>query len=474
MSNLSDIFKKYMEEAIGQSNAYVAFSAFDTPASVSIRLNPFKFNGIWKDEASVLEAHFGQKLERVSWSKYGYYLNERPVFTLDPLFHSGAYYVQDSSSMYVGETFRACLDKFHGLDRPIRVLDLCAAPGGKTTDLSTSLREAFGDQYILVANEVIKTRATILAENVAVWGDPNIFVTSLDPSAFSKLPGHFDLILADVPCSGEGMFRKDEQAVEHWSKDNVALCQSRQRRILADVWTALANDGVLIYSTCTFNKYENDDNVEWLFSEFDAENLSHYLPVADKVITTTYGASLVPGLVRGEGQYVAVTGKQAVWAGKPAPKIKKGVRKSDSLKAVDKSIFAQAQGLLLGDVVFELKGDLLKAVPKVISQEVDFLQSELRPLATGVAVGRVKAKTLVPDADLALSFIYSPTVFTMVNVDRAAALEYLHHDSLVFAAEPKGYLDLRYCGVSLGFVKNLGNRVNSLHPMGRRIKMNIR
>ena len=252
-------FRKYLEEAIGCDNAAIAFSAFEKPASVSLRLNPFKAGG---PEAG----------RTVGWSPWGRMLEERPVFTLDPLFHAGAYYVQDSSSMFVGHVFREVLSSMQiPSSRPLRVLDLCAAPGGKTTDLAASLRQACGDNFILVANEVMKARVGVLADNVALWGDPNVVVTCDDPRAFASLTGYFDVIVADVPCSGEGMFRKDEQAQQQWSEDNVALCEGRQRRILADVWPALGQDGVLIYSTCTFNKYENDGNVRWIAQSLGAE-----------------------------------------------------------------------------------------------------------------------------------------------------------------------------------------------------------
>ena len=194
---------------------------------------------------------------------------------MDPLFHAGCYYVQDSSAMVVGHMVREFLDRFDGLGRPVRVLDLCAAPGGKTTDLAASLRERFGDGFLLVANEVMRNRASILCDNVAVWGDPNVVVTSCDPKAFERLEGFFDIVVTDVPCSGEGMFRKDPKAVEDWSPDAVSLCSARQKRILADVWPSLRQGGLLVYSTCTFEEAENDANVGWAASELGAEVLEY-------------------------------------------------------------------------------------------------------------------------------------------------------------------------------------------------------
>ena len=232
---IKEEFKKYLTEAIGEERALVAFAAFDEPASVSVRMNPFK---------PCPEPEDGRP---VKWNRHGRVLGHRPVFTLDPHFHGGAYYVQDSSSMFVGHLFREMLSCVRmPADRPVRVLDLCAAPGGKSTDIAASLREVFGDRFILVTNEVMKQRVGILADNMALWGDPNVVVTSDDPAAFGKLPGFFDIVVADVPCSGEGMFRKDEEAQKQWSEDNVALCEARQRRIVADVWPSLRQGGLFI------------------------------------------------------------------------------------------------------------------------------------------------------------------------------------------------------------------------------------
>ena len=457
---IGDTFRKYMEEAIGRDNALVAFSAFDAPASVSVRLNPFKPSS-------------GMEGEPVSWAEHGRVLSSRPVFTLDPLFHAGAYYVQDSSSMFVGHAFRKLLAGIRkSEDRPLRVLDLCAAPGGKTTDLAASLREAFGDDFILVSNEVMKARAGILAANVAIWGDPNVAVTSDDPSAFPALAGYFDVILADVPCSGEGMFRKDEEAVRQWSEDNVALCQARQRRILADVWPSLAPGGVLIYSTCTFNRYENDLNVLWAARELGAVCLfkEDVLGGMPGVIRTEVGYSLVPGHVDGEGQYCSALRKNSEVEYREVkgriPRQTKTTREQPVPKGLD--------ALLTRKVVLRQKGETIIGVPENIYQDVAVLEQSLHVIAAGCALGSVKGKNFIPDADLALSVILSPDAYPAVDVDREKALAYLHRDAVTFPDAPLGYLLVRYMGQPLGFVKNLGNRCNSLHPQSRRIRMDIR
>ncbi len=285
-------FISLLKESVGEKRAAAVLEALGGDASVSIRLNPSKLR----------ECPF-EGAEEVPWSPWGYILGERPNFTLDPLFHAGAYYVQDSSAMMVGELFRRVLD---GVEPGVNVLDLCAAPGGKSTDLAASARERFGDAFSLLSNEVMQKRFCILRDNLDSWGDPRTAVISRDPSAFGSHP-LFDIVLADVPCSGEGMFRKDSRAVEEWSEDTVRFCAARTRRILLQSWGALREGGFLIYSTCTFNHYENDDTVAWIASElgasvFDAGDI----PGVER---TLHGHIMLPGLVPGEGQYAAVLRK---------------------------------------------------------------------------------------------------------------------------------------------------------------------
>ena len=286
---LPEAFIRRLPEEIGPERARTVLEALSGEPSVSIRLNP----------AKLTECPFPDA-ERVPWSPYGYLLKERPVFTLDPLFHAGCYYVQDSSAMFVGELVRRVLDRFAP---GLTALDLCAAPGGKTTDLAASLREHFGDKFSLLANEVMHSRFGVLRSNVRTWGDPRVGVVSRDPSAFSGKEV-FDLVVADVPCSGEGMFRKDEKAVEDWSPETVDFCAARSRRILSDVWSALRPGGILIYSTCTYTRQENDGTVAWIASGLGADilDLGDFSPV----VRTEHGYALLPGLVPGEGQYAAV------------------------------------------------------------------------------------------------------------------------------------------------------------------------
>ena len=377
-------------------------------ASVSIRLNPFK-------------GCDGPEGTPVPWNPYGRMLDSRPSFTLDPLFHAGCYYVQDSSAMYVGHIFRKYLHKVSGGGRHLRVLDLCAAPGGKTTDLAASLRELYGSDFTLVSNEVMKARASILCDNVAVWGDPAVTVTSVDPAAFARMGAWFDVIVADVPCSGEGMFRKDERAREEWSPAVVDLCAARQRRILADVWPSLREGGLLIYSTCTYETSENDDNLIWAAEELGGEIIAPENEYADYgVELTSCGNLLRAGVVPGEGQWV---------------------------------------------------GALLKTSAQKIGRNISI--QDLRPLRSGIVKGVQKGKDFIPDADYALSMDFVEEDYPSVELDLQTALKYLHRDALVLPDAAPGYNVVRYKGHPLGFVKNIGSRCNNLLPKGRRILMNV-
>ena len=462
-------FVSLLEEAIGKDGLVTALDGLGREAAVSVRLNPSKL-----DEQALRENFLPATAEKVEWCDEGFFLSERPSFTLDPLFHGGAYYVQDSSAMFVGSLFADALSAIAGTcgDRPLRVLDLCAAPGGKTTHLSSILRSSLGDRFLLVSNEVMRQRASVLCQNVALWGDPNVIVTNADPADFAAYPSFFDVVVADVPCSGEGMFRKDPEALRQWSMDNVGMCAARQRRILADMWPCLREGGLLVYSTCTFNRKENDGNVLWAASELGADVLT---PEKDYegVIRTGCGFSLVPGFVKGEGQYCAILrkGESSSSSSKNEPSFTKGKR-SPGRDTVSASIPPSVRQTVSYPCSFHSKGDTFFAVPSGISPFVGFL-SQLRPMMAGTAIGVVKGKDLVPDCDLATSLLLDPGAFPSVEVDKGTALSFLHGDAVRLPDAPRGIILLKYSGTGIGFVKNIGQRCNNLLPPGRRIRMDI-
>jgi 16S rRNA C967 or C1407 C5-methylase (RsmB/RsmF family) len=382
--------------------------------STAIRLNPFK-------------GCEGPNGAPVPWSPYSRILQERPNFTRDPLLHAGCYYVQDSSAMYPGHIFRKHLSEF---GPGVRVLDLCAAPGGKTTDLAASLREAFGDEFQLVSNEVMKTRAGVLRDNVARWGDPNVQVTSVDPVVFgSQMPGCFDIIVADVPCSGEGMFRKDPKAVADWSPELVEMCAARQRRILADVWPALREGGILVYSTCTYEEAENDGNLAWAAETLGGDIFApedEFLQYGVRL--TAHGNLLKAGEVPGEGQWVGA------------------LRKSGSQAAAGGAV----------------RGSFLRQAPCGRGSGADGSPRSGFPGLLGT-----------DPADRVLAIDYLPE-YPVVELSLQDALRYLHRDALRLPeGTPQGLIIVAFQGHPLGFAKNLGSRCNNLLPKGRRILMDV-
>ena len=439
------IFKDNLLEALGQQALDNYMQALENgPATVSVRRNPFKMK---EDEFA---GHFRLLADGpVPWCGDGLYLKERPQFHLDPLVHAGAYYVQDAASMVAQELFASLRGP-----APVRVLDLCAAPGGKSTCIAA---QSLSDEDILVSNEVIRSRATVLAENMAKWGRANIVVTNDEPRRFAALEGYFDIVLTDVPCSGEGMFRKDAGSVGQWSPDNVALCAARQRKIVAEAWPSLKTGGILIYSTCTFNRFENDGNVEWICRELGAELIT--LDIAPEALRTACGLQFIPGTTRSEGLYVAALRKTA--AAKPLR------LRSAKLPARTACDFARNCDCFK---VATSAGDMVKAYPAALASEIMSLEGALGVIRSGVAVAAVKGRDLIPSAALALSDRLSEKTFPCEMLSAGDALKYLRLEPLVLPDSPKGFILLKYEGVPLGFVKNLGNRTNNLFPSAWRIR----
>ena len=423
------------------------------------------FGSTLNSQLSILNSQFStlnSQLSTVKWCEHGRYLSERPKFTYDPMFHAGAYYVQEASSMFVWQALIQLVDK------DAVVLDMCAAPGGK----STAIAQYLSEEGFLVSNEYVPQRAHVLVENITKWGAPNCVVTNNAPRHFEKLKSRFDAILVDAPCSGEGMFRKDERAREEWSPANVEMCVERQREILESAWHVLKPGGVLIYSTCTFNSHENEEQVQWLIDEMEAE----YLPIKigeDWMITETErGYRFLPHKTRGEGLFMAAVRKQGGIENGEL-RIENSCSKKRSDKKAKSSTFnsqLSTLNLLKGDyVVVESEGRYY-AVQK---ERVDFVEEcrkVLNVLSFGVQMYEQKGKDLIPQAALALSRVYKRGAYPEVELSYDEAISFLRKEAIVLADAPRGFVLVTYGGLPLGWVKNIGNRCNNLYPEFWRIR----
>lgn len=360
---------------------------------------------------------------------------------------------------------------------PVRCLDLCAAPGGKSTHLSSLLP----DGSLLVSNEVIRNRSYILAENLAKWGNASTIVLNNDPAEIGEaLPEQFDLIVTDVPCSGEGMFRKDEASVGEWSVENVQLCAARQRRILHDIWPALRPGGLLIYSTCTYNTEEDEENVRHIVEELGAEAL----PVAtDETWHVTgplrYGNPVYrffPHKTKGEGFFLAVLRKEGdeEYEAENERPTKSSKNKGKKDKKATLPIPQEAWDYFREkeNITLEWDGPQLRMIPTTHKSFIDRIRDKrLRILSAGVVVGESKGKDLIPSQALALSQELNPSAFPDAELTWEEAIRYLRKEAITLPEGlPKGYLLMRYQGIPLGFVKHLGNRSNNLYPQEWRIR----
>lgn len=405
-TSLPDKFVAHIRELMGEDRFGAFLEGMKQPAPVSIRLNPLKAQG--------LRPCANMQPQQVEWCKQGWYLNARPQFTFDPLFHAGVYYVQEASSMFLDHVLRTFVHQ------PVSMLDLCAAPGGKTTCAFSALPE--GSR--LMSNEPLHARAQILKENVIKFGSPDIIVTNNYAADYARTPLMFDVILTDVPCSGEGMFRKDADAIGEWSSQNVEKCQRLQREIVADIWPCLRPGGLLIYSTCTFNRFEDEDNIAWISQELGAEALEIPVESGWNVVGPLTGnlpvCRFIPGITRGEGLFMAALRKPG--RSEPNPNLSESAMK------------------------------------------------RLRVLAHGVEADKVKGKNRVPDITKALMTSHDDEL-PLVNVDYQQAIAYLSHNAITLPQNaPRGYVAVGYEDHALGVAKNIGNRANNLYPQEWRVK----
>lgn len=451
---LSEAFLRSLEGLPGfQADDFVASHA--ASAVVSIRTNPAK-------PIDVSHLPLGAN---VPWCAQGHYLTTRPVFTTDPLFHAGAYYVQEASSMFLSAIVEAL---FPPASSPILALDLCAAPGGK----STLLQAALPSGSCLVSNEVIRTRVPVLMENLARWGNPNSVVTQNDPRDFGNLPDLFDLLVVDAPCSGSGLFRREPDSVAGWSIDMVQHCAARQERILTDVLPSLKPGGFLIYSTCSFSLEEDERITEWLIETQGLVPIS--IPVeANWNITVTntrhggQGYRFYPHRLKGEGFYATVLQKP----GTLFPTSEMPLMAKSALPWLNPKEAANVPNWLQSsnDFAFFTVEQTVHAMPKAWVGLLDVLKPVTYMRRAGVPIGEPVRDAWIPSAEIALS-TQLQTDLPRLDVSLDDALDYLRGNPTTLRPANPGWWLVSYKNCPLGWIKALPNRNNNYYPKGWRIQ----
>ncbi len=408
----------------------------------SVRVNPFK-------QFEILNLK-----SQIPWTEYGYYLETRPSFTFDPLFHAGCYYVQEASSMFLEQALTQTVD----LSQPLKVLDLCAAPGGKSTHLLSLISK----DSLLVSNEVIRSRANILTDNIVKWGCSNVMVTNNDPRDFQRIKNYFDVIVVDAPCSGSGLFRRDPEAIEEWSEQNVALCSQRQQRILADILPALKNGGVLIYSTCSYSKEEDEEICNWLTEEFQISNFKFKIEDGWGIIETEQGYRFWPDKVKGEGFFIACFRKTGDNDEEGyLQKIKPEKFSVKEIEILNKNVNTEGLAFLRHE-------EIIYAVPEKLLADINLLSSKLRVVNCGTRIGEIIKHKLIPDHALALSNIFCDNI-SRLELDQEQAIQYLKKKELKLETDKKGWTLVTHHGHHLGWINILPSRINNYYPKELRI-----
>ena len=445
-------FTERMRKQLGAEEAERLFAALDGVSPVAVRLNPAKCGdeGVWNDG------------EAIAWSRNGRKLKERPSFTLDTAFHAGAYYVQEAASQFIDYILAS--EDLQGK----RVLDMCSAPGGKTTIYST----AVGEDGLVVANEYVRARANVLADNVRKWGMGNVLVTNNAPEHISPFEGWFDLVAVDAPCSGEGMFRKEEVARQDWSEDAVRMCAQRQLSIVREAWQTLKNGGLFIYSTCTF-KEDEDEGVLHTYIEGmgDVFESSQRVDIKEQwgIVRGEVGAfqtfRFFPHNTDSEGLFVAVA-RKAEPTTQRTPKARKKVmqevdkssRKELSrwLKASEQHTFA-----MVADTIYAYRTEQFKAVQA--------LSEGLTAIYSGVAMGQIFKGKLKPDWALSQYVGLDRKSVAVEELDEERALDYLRKKDIAVGDMAEGMNLVTHKDRALGFVKRIGARCNNLYPNSLKI-----
>ena len=422
-------------------------------------------------------------VEKIPYVENGFY------FDLDgignhPFHHAGMFYIQEPAAMVPVESV--------DIDPNWKVLDLCAAPGGKSSQIKNKL----GEKGVLVSNEIVPSRCKILTSNVERLGLKNVITTCMDSERIARLyPKTFDFIMVDAPCSGEGMFRKEQIAIDEWSKENVEKCAARQMEILENATKCLKNGGYIVYATCTFSLEENEMLIDEFLSnhpEFELVRVNEEVEknTSDGIFfdgckceNITFTRRVYPHKNKGEGQFMAVVRKEGDWEPSSFGRAAQGKKKKGGKDAKGKNQvqFEKGCNYLPDNYIKVLQGDLVKGYREDLYERIRYVEENLKTVLSGIAIAEKKGKDYIPHADLALTEVVAsmmaslslPAGISAVEVGREDALKFLAKEPLLFPDAPMGYLLLVYCGLPLGFVKNLGNRSNNLLPMARRIRMNI-
>lgn len=419
-------------------------SAHEHPAVTSIRLNPFK--GL----------HSFEQATSVPWCERAYYLQERPFFTADPLLHAGCYYVQEASSMFLDHALRFCLPKSDHL----RVVDLCASPGGKSTLVAGLLKET----DLLLSNEMVPNRIQALVENTVKWGYANQWVSNNTAAQIGRLEGYFDVLLIDAPCSGSGLFRKMPEFRSEWNLNLVQQCAVRQKSIIQDALPSLSEHGILIYMTCSLSEQENEQMIDYILNNNDLEPLSIPIPDNWGVLPTTgtqgngYGYRFMPNHLNGEGFFLTAFRRTK------GPHRNISTPKHNTYKPSNLDIpYLNTQ---------ELKTYQIKEHPFLIHPEhitdVNYLEKSLRLVKKGTLLGKWAGKELIPDHELSMS-VYLSKELEYIELDRMQALNYLKKETIHPGETTKGWKLVRYLKHELGWVKSVPGRVNNYYPAAYRI-----
>jgi len=451
-TNLPSAFRKAIEQQFGKE-AESLLQAIDKEPVAAVRVNPKK---------PAPEGHLPIS-SLVEWSPWAAFLAHRPSFILDPLLHAGTYYVQEASSTFIDDIVSQILLP----DAPL-VLDLCAAPGGKTCGLLSTLPP----DALLISNEIVKQRSNILAENVSKWGNSNCIVTQAEPAQLSEMGPTFDLIVADMPCSGEGMFRKNPASVEEWSVDNVQFCAQRQGEILHHAWDMLQPGGYLIYSTCTFNQVENEGVLATFRKEQSFTQPAIQNPSPDQISTTDYlgvhSFRFLPHKTEGEGFFLAVLQKPGF-----RTKVQTYKMKDPWLRQPNKQTYQQLDKYfpeIKHNIGVFAQQDQVLAFPENWAGFANLLNRYAWVVKTGTTLMTLQHQDAIPHHEVALSSLNKYAKFDSVGLSLEQALDYLRKQAFELPQASKGILHVNYKGFELGWLKNMGNRFNNYYPNEWRIR----